>query len=270
MQKRLIAIALCVLAVSACVLANLVITPPPIHLIAVAAEQIPHPENLVTYLEFTTDTNASGLYDDTAFGAPYAATGQLWGVPGGANNPTWASNAGYSAYIDGDGTDYIQTPVLGTNHYFNTHSQLTVAAWARKDGAHPQSSLGGIVARWQTAPNDSYLLYENTDQDVEAWINGSTVIADLNTDTPTQWVHYIMSYSGTQLKLYTNGTLSITTGYTTTVDKAAVAQLGMAFSSPGVFPWNGGIDTIMIWTSNYLDDAEVSTLWSIVQDEHPY
>jgi hypothetical protein len=78
--------------------------------------------------------------------------------------------------------------------------------------------------------------------------NDSTVYLGI-TSTATQWVHFAMVWTGTNMLTYVNGTLRITTNATTATTMLATqqTQLTIGCNNPRFACFNGLIDDFRVW-----------------------
>lgn len=87
---------------------------------------------------------------------------------------------------------------------------VSVEAWVYNTG---KSNGKGIVGKWNYPNYGSYLLYNNSTNSMNFFINDAVGTSG-STSIPTGWSHFVGTYDKTTIKLYKNGVLVSSSSYT--------------------------------------------------------
>lgn len=154
---------------------------------------------------------------------------------------TFTENADNSTFSMGSGVDF------------------TISTWVKTD-ASPNYQL--VYAKDSVALEYHLRLYGGGDNKFHFLVNAGA--ADLtgttNISTGT-WYHIVVTYDGTNLRMYNNGTLETTTAFTSDVtDGTSVFEVGRSAGVGGGY-WDGIIDEIGLWKRELSQD-EITDLYN--------
>jgi hypothetical protein len=144
-------------------------------------------------------------------------------------------------------------------------SGMTMSCWIYPTHAvSGYPNFDGICGLRNNSNADFYLLQLSSTNMEARFRNSSGVNYDivytgfqLNT-----WQHYVLSYDGSNLKLYKNGTLVGTTSASGSITSTSVAfMVGMLPFQATNFQFTGKIDDVTIW-NKALSASEVNSLYS--------
>ncbi|MBI1367962.1 MAG: hypothetical protein GC162_04840 [Planctomycetes bacterium] len=200
---------------------------------------------------------SAGVYAYYSFDNDYTdgSTNHHTGVPtdGNANSNTTGVNITHTAgeFMFGGGAANFSTDYLSiTSHTFNSGSPYTIAFWARD--LAPAGNSGGMVIG--QPGNSTFFIW--LDSSIAGggglrWRSNSTSATDRNADfnftNDTNWHHYAVIASGTNLSVYRDaGLVATATGKSTGFIMAAIGQ---AYNN-NALNFNGQIDEMWI-----LDEA---------------
>lgn len=203
--------------------------------------------NLRAYYNFETTTNlgldTQGANALTTSGNAVASTNRVIGA--------------YSLSLDGAG-DYLSTTTPTTA--LTPTSTITVAAWVRiTGGSAAQEPVGFFTRRTGSVTTSPYRITVSTTAtgvDPAARIGTTAernVTADLNYGTSGPWRHMVMTYDGSQLRLFSDGIFQTQTSATGSLSFGTGTAfqsfaIGAQRSDTGVFNTVFGlIDDVGIW-----------------------
>jgi len=198
--------------------------------------------NLVSYYKMSNgsgttldDNQVAGINIGTINGAAWKASGAF------AETKNALQFDGANDYVDCGNGAQVQ---------FNGTQPLTVEAWVK-----PTAALwGAVVSKFQHhADHEGYslemlsdyrvaFLFGNNWSDWEAVLSSSTL-------TPNTWNHIAATYDGSTLRVYINGRLDASSGYTDgCTDSGTNLVIGarMGSSEYGNF-FTGNIDEVRVW-----------------------
>jgi hypothetical protein len=153
---------------------------------------------------------------------------------------------------------YVRAPTMST---LGMTTAFTVSCWAKAD-THPvtwtclfgQSS----TSHWP----DGFGMYVSGTNTIKGWVNGhgSNMVAD--TVTFTNWNHYVLTYDGSNLKLYINGSLEDTAANSGTIASRAIGIADLhATSDDYSWTWPGVSDEWGFW-NEALTAAEITAIYN--------
>ncbi len=127
----------------------------------------------------------------------------------------WATTriGNFSLRFDGN-NDYAR---IEDSSSLDAQSELTLSAWIYPDNLAGGGSYPSIVSK-----SSAYRLYAHTDRRVRFQVyNGSTsIVAKPQATMPNlEWTHVVGTFSGTQLKVYINGTLQKTVSFSGSINR---------------------------------------------------
>jgi len=153
-------------------------------------------------------------------------------------------------------------------------SNITVSVWLNPRSyfwsGNPGDATSTIINRFQngySTPNGQAWGITFNETSVIGFIvgsdgtGGSSVVSN-NTLALNQWHHLVMTYNGSQIKLYVNGTLTSTQNYTGSMNIAGNSGISIGESNQANGYWyhtDGKIDNVGIW-NRALTDAEIQQL----------
>ncbi len=196
-------------------------------------------------------TISSNLWKDIAGGAKNAQTSGTFNAVA-CQAPTYSEAFGGSATFNGT-NQCLWVPYLGSN----LRNSVTVEAWFKT----PTTTIpGGVALFGQAYPNsgkniDFHLgsaASTNTDYRF-GMFNGTNWQSNASGYTPVAntWTHLVGTYDGSNIKLYVNGTLTVTTPNTTSISALAGDQsvagyfIGRRFDGSAYF--NGSIASLRVY-----------------------
>ncbi len=163
------------------------------------------------------------------------------------------------------GTDYLD---MGNNSSLDLTSQGTISVWVKSDRTYP-SDDATTKFRWILYKTNGGGVGEqsywfdwygtNTSRTFRARISNAAGASNgfsiSNYDMGTEWKHFVLTFDGSLVKLFINGTLygSVTQTISAQVITAPV-KIG------GAYGWDGLIDEVMIY-NQALSDSEVEALY---------
>ena len=216
-------------------------------------------------------TDGLVFYVDAANSKSYPGTGTTWtDMIGGndgtlTNGPTYNSNNG--GYIDFDGSnDHVE--VTGIN--VSALSAFTLEAWVYPTGS---SSDGTVMGKWLgSLSNSSFLLYWDVGDSALGFdwvaVNTSSQIHRIGTSTANgtvnAWNHVAATFSGSQIKLYVNGSSVGTAGFIGTLRNISGIRLG-ADESSGLRPLAGNLAVAKVY-DRVLSSAEVTQNYNALKN----
>jgi len=184
-----------------------------------------------------------------------------------AGDPTWVDGiVGGALMFDGDG-DYIN---VGKNPAFDITNQITVAAWIKV--ASFEGEWQNIIAKGDTSWRLQRYKDKNT---LEFACTGVTVpgtnwsnilgAVDVNDG---QWHHIVGTYDGSQICLYVDGKLDVSSnsiGGSIKINDQPV-YIGENSEAPQRF-WNGLIDDVRVYSYGLSADEVAAISESVLQQE---
>ena len=191
---------------------------------------------------------------------------------GTATNVTFQSGEGRDyAYFDGSGSkiDLGQSSNMG----IGGTDDFTVSAWIRPDTLNMASGqIFGTVVTGATSPQYAGFQFYIDNGVLHFMIGGNgydTISYTLPAGLEYIWSHFAVSRSGTEVKMYMNGTL-VQTGTTSAVHNITTSDSGHLYTIGSYYsPYNntwytgfeGGIDEVDVWNRR-LSDSEISDYYA--------
>ena len=176
------------------------------------------------------------------------------------NHGRWKGDPEYGPGISGSGVHMDGTTSAGyvevaKNQPLDGWAAITVSLWAKKDNA----TLGGPLL----LKHASYRLVLTSDS-LEAYLfDSNSERYDLEvqgTALDSEWHHYALTYNGSVLKLFVDGTLSASRSHPGTTSVASIPNRRVII---GRIPWEtsfaGTIDEVRIYDAA-LSDADIHAL----------
>ncbi len=209
------------------------------------------------------NTNYYGLNSDAA--------DAIGSASGTATNVTFQSGDGRDyAYFDSSNS-YID---LGqsSNMGFGGTDDFTISAWVKPDNiSMTAGQIFGSIVTGATSPQKSGIHLFVNQGNLLFWIGGGNVSESTTYALPAEfagsWNHVIVSRSGTEIKLYVNGSLVTTNTVASVYDidsGTSWHKYGIgAYNSQGTWYSNyvGGIDEVDVWNRR-LSDSEISDYYA--------
>ncbi len=181
---------------------------------------------------------------------------------GTVSDGTWTDTTRWGG-MDFDGTDdYIY--VLFTSE-LNPSGKFSYTLWARVDGG--AGTFRTPLCSRDGSNKTGYNLYVNTNDRWSAWIGTGSGWEQINGPTASKgvWTHIGVTYDGTEMKLYVNGSLSGTKTVSYEPNTQDYLRIGEA-NWGGYF--NGALDEISVY-GRYLRETEIQDIYSNgVADEY--
>lgn len=193
-------------------------------------------DNLIEYWTMESTSGSLGTANLTAVGSPSTVTGKI-------NNGR--------QYVGGTSRDDFT--------YSSAVSAGTIAFWFKYTSI--ANSLGRLVNKTHAGVSDVLITYIDTSNRFNVVINDS---ANLNTSFSTlstsTWYHYAVTWDGSNVKTYKNGTLETNAVSTKTLqsDSTVFSIGGTGANSQGI---NGIVDEVGFW-SRALSSTEISQLYN--------
>lgn len=228
-------------------------------------------DKTLTENPFTKDT--AGLYDDAilAFSpVGYWRLGEAIGTTatdtsGNNRNGTYVGSPtlGVSGPLVDDAdtaisisgsTQYVEVPTSG----LELTGSLTIGAWLRRTGSG--GTAQGVVSKANPS-NTGYSFYRSSTGSIGMSIDGTFYELLASTDFDTRWSFYVVTLSGSTLRLYQNG-IMVASIAAETLDTTNTNTLKIGGNSSNTTDWfQGDIDEVFIINSALTLD-EVQDLYS--------
>jgi hypothetical protein len=188
------------------------------------------------------------------------------GDPGEVKNPNGtgmsAVNGTVNMAIEFDGVD---DRVIFPYAIYRNPLAFSVSAWVRLDSFN---SRGCIVTSRDESPARGYALCVNSTSQPEALLGRGGSAGNWTTATGTSilnnsWTHLVMTYDGTNLRLYKNGNLEASplSAFAQNIMRPMYFGAGGTELTPAASDFfKGQIDEITIWTS-VLSAADVEAIF---------
>lgn len=215
-------------------------------------------DQLVAY--WKTDESSGNASDSTANARTLTNTNTVTYVAGKINNT--------ARFVSGSSQKLSRSYIVGTT----AGGSISISAWLRINnapGANVRYTLASIAAGG-TSPYIAYILgYEDSGGTKRLWINRQKMaVANAEnyyntTLTTSTFYHLVLTYDGTTMTLYLNGSSVISQGQTgngTAHGGADETVVGAYHASQGNF-MDGDIDEIGVW-SRALSSTEVTSLYN--------
>lgn len=195
-------------------------------------------------------------------------TGEVIDASGDGNNGTSANGAttGAGKYGNGGGFDGIDDFVnVGTGSDLNISSNsITVSAWVKANSIGSNSV--GIVSKGKTGvtPQQGYALGTlSTGTKMRFYPMGpqSDYVEATSTISTGQWVHYLGTYDGSNIKMYINGQLDASAPSSASmITSDGPLVIGRWYGNYDGYYFNGAIDEVRIY-NRALSEGEVRSLY---------
>jgi hypothetical protein len=229
---------------------------------ALDADDTPRRDRLV--VEYNTSTNPTfeGAVRDTS---------------GRGNDGVFVGGASYDAtekalVFDGTASDqYVHTLKNGTSESGNI--DYSVSLWFNPTTVNVARWRAifaiGVLDRTQPTDNngDEITFFVRNGSDVLHLQNGASSVDTTDTVKPGQWVHIVVTYDGTNRKIYLDGSLSISNGYTSlNLPKEMLIRLAQSMRSDGSESdeyMDCKISNFKTWFGAALTAEEVKTLYDM-------
>ncbi|TSC52475.1 MAG: hypothetical protein LiPW41_245 [Parcubacteria group bacterium LiPW_41] len=175
------------------------------------------------------------------------------------NGPTWqvSTNCKAGMCLNFDGTDdYISTSSIP-----NLTSEFSFSVWA-KTPILQDSTYDTIISKFSSSPYNGWFLRHspNTNAIYFSFYNaGSSYSVSTSALTANTWIHYVGTFDGSNMKLYTNGLLS-----GTQVGSVGSATTNFAIGGNYGGPsetWNGSIDEVRVY-NRALSASEILAMYN--------
>jgi len=137
---------------------------------------------------------------------------------------------------------------------------FTVSCWAKAD-AHPATWTALFGQASTSSWGDGFGLYVSNTNTISGFVNGysSGNVADIVTFT--NWNHYVLTYDGSDLKLYINGSL----GDTNSTNSGTVASNAIGIADLNIpnysYTWPGVSDEYGFW-NEALTASEITAIYN--------
>lgn len=181
--------------------------------------------------------------------------GTLYGGLIAGNNQSGFFDNNATAFDGSD--DYIQTPAITFNPSF------TFSAWF-----NPSSSVilyGAVVTNLNhSAPPSGMSIIPASSLVRISYGNGTAYPSYFVTTSEivlNQWSHAVVSYDGTNTKLYVNGILKDSRNIPLVSPASQVIRIGIWAVSHGDYFFNGTIDEVHVW-NRALNSGEIQNLYN--------
>lgn len=167
--------------------------------------------------------------------------------------------------LDFDGTNDYATAANGSSHIANK-TNFSMSFWVYpKHAPAGYPNFDGFAGFRNDLNADFYILQLNANN-VEARYRNSSgtdyTITGMNAVTINQWNHYALTYNGSQLKLYHNGSLVSTVSASGSITNANVPfNIGYTPYSASNFYTQGTLDDVTLWDKT-LSAAEITTIYN--------
>ncbi len=177
------------------------------------------------------------------------------------------SQSGNSLYFDGV-NDVVNIPGASV-HIANSSSGMSLSCWVYATNTSPSyPNFDGIAGFRNEATCDFYLLQLSATE-IEARFRNSTgtnydaKIVGFATNT---WQHLVMTYDGTSLKAYLNGTQAASVPASGSISSTSeVMYLGKLPFLPNDFYLGGKLDEVALW-NKALTASEISCMYNYGHD----
>jgi hypothetical protein len=208
---------------------------------------------------FMTAASGSGLVAAFAFneGTGTTVSSAVGGLTGTISGATWTSGGRYGKALSFNGTNSVVT--IADSSALDLTTGMTLEAWV------DPATVGGwesiILKERPSAPGLSYGMYASTNVNAPGgYINtGGSDVAATGTSalTPGTWAHLALTYDGSNLRLYVNGTLVRTTANTGSLI-TSTGNLSIGGNSIWGEYFNGLIDEVRVY-NRALSQSEIQT-----------
>jgi len=137
---------------------------------------------------------------------------------------------------------------------------FTVSCWAKAD-AHPATWTALFGQASTSSWGDGFGMYVSNTNTISGFVNGysSGNVADIVTFT--NWNHYVLTYDGSDLKLYINGSL----GDTNSTNSGTVASNAIGIADLNIpnysYTWPGVSDEYGFW-NEALTASEITAIYN--------
>jgi len=207
------------------------------------------PDSLVSHWTWDTSDISGNTLTDIVGNNDCTINGVTTGAPG-ANQTYTTNEAG-----DGDGNDDI-----GELGNLTETDNISLALWANPD---TKSSFTRLIENGVSDNVWSLTFDGSADQLIEAGVivgGPKTTITGNPVPTGT-WTHYCMTYDGSKLELYENGSsVAATTAVSGAIDSTS-GNAAMFARADGALHFDGRLDDVR-WYDKGLTSTEVSNLYN--------
>ena len=147
-----------------------------------------------------------------------------------------------AASLDGTANAYAQVAYSAT---INPSPQWTMEAWARPTIAKFAAVVSTVdsVSTW----NGARIAEDNSSKKWNAYVSGYTLTGAAY--TLNSWSHLVLTYDGTTLRLYVNGTLANSATLAVTQNSAQPLGIGAEWTTGWQYNFQGGIDEVAIYNT---------------------
>jgi len=194
----------------------------------------------------TSAATASALLNYTNAGVVDSTGDNVLETAGDARISTAVSRfGGSSMFFDGTGDAFVSPNSL--NFSFGT-GDFTIEAWVYPTarGVYPMICKCAVNGTWASGWAFSFGYLAPTEDKVQFWINGSTILQSTNAVPLNTWSHVAVSRSGTSLRMFVNGV------------QEASATNSTAISPTSVFTVGSDIVTTNYNYFGYIDDLRIT------------
>lgn len=151
-----------------------------------------------------------------------------------------------------------------------SNSNISMSCWVYPTNSAPNyPNFDGIVGFRNDANADFYLLHL-TASTLEARLRNSSgtnydaIVPGIQLNT---WQHIVMTYNGSSLKVYVNGTQAVSIAASGTINSSTETfHIGGLPFSPSPFMFGGKLDEVALW-SKALTPAEITCMYAGGHDD---
>jgi len=169
---------------------------------------------------------------------------------------------GSSMFFDGTG-DRLLSP---NNPWFRFELDFTVEAWVYPTarGTYPMICKCAVDGNW-TVGWAFCFGFQSTEDKLQFWINGSLILQSTNAVALNTWHHVAVSRSGTNLRMFVNGSQEASATNTTSIVPTSVLTVGSDITAAN-YNFIGYIDDLRItkgfarYTANFTPPTETFRL----------
>lgn len=220
----------------------------------------------------------SGNHDDPT-GLYGASIASVWGFDEGTgavayddagsvdcaltDAPAWAAGRkGRGLDFERSNFNYLD---CGDNN--DASSALTLCAWVKPESCPAATNEGAVISKGESAGVGSYQLHLYANCQVKgnvragSWCSGAFSTREIPTGS---WSFICMTFDGSTIRNYINGTADGTNSCSGTIDNSASELLIGAFLAT-THNFDGIIDQPMIWVNDALDAGEIAAFYTATE-----
>jgi hypothetical protein len=182
------------------------------------------------------------------------ATGSWQGTASGNNNTYYTAGkvGGYAGQFDGT-NNWVAIPNIARAN------QFTDMAWIKPNltvGCTSENICAIISQYFSVFPGSSYLAYYDNGLTPSGWFKTNNGVIGNNV-----WQHVALTYDGSNVNLYINGSLSAQAPASRTGALGSRSCIGSASCAAASRSFNGPIDDVRIY-SRALSTAEIAAIYN--------